>query len=438
MNTHKTTRIVASALLLALCTAGAPLWAQTSGAWPAWQGKANADKKAWDEMGACWTEFRILGFNVAADVLGKYKNDQKQGVKFWKKNKVEYLDYLAEVQAQIPAKQAAAQKTAEQAAAQEAAKQKAEEEWLAAANAKGLTEEDFDIDLTPDGKGLIITKYKGMATAVKIPASFDGMPVWEIGGEAFYANENITSVVIPEGVTIIRANEITETNPWLGTYIRYEGAFQGCKKLVQVTLPSTLRSIEQSTFRNTALTTVVIPKGVTEIRENVFEGCAGLTSVTIPNSVTKIDSGAFFACASLASITIPNSVTKIGEGAFIGCTGLASITIPNSVKEIGKEAFKDCTGLTSITIPNSVTEIGEEEFSGCTGLTSIAIPDSVKKIDKGAFKGCTSLTTVTISPVKREWYVEGRDGPKQFEDCPIRLPSQGALKVAGYTGNFKK
>jgi hypothetical protein len=51
---------------------------------------------------------------------------------------------------------------------------------LAAAALFTQTEADFDIDLTQDGKGLIIMKYKGLATAVKIPASFEGMSVQEI------------------------------------------------------------------------------------------------------------------------------------------------------------------------------------------------------------------------------------------------------------------
>ena len=150
-------------------------------------------------------------------------------------------------------------------------------------------------------------------------------------------------------------------------------------------------------------------KGVTEIGDKAFDYCRGLTSITIPSSVTKIGDRAFIGCIGLTSITIPDSVTKIGDRAFSFCTGLTSITIPNSVTEIGYEAFYYCTGLTSITIPNSVTEIGNRAFAHCEALTSI--PDSVTEIGNGAFAGCTGLTSITIPDSVTEI------GAWAFEDC---------------------
>ena len=144
------------------------------------------------------------------------------------------------------------------------------------------------------------------------------------------------------------------------------------------------------------ITSVVIPNSVTIIGSSAFEGCTGLTSVTIPNSVTDIGGYAFYGCTGLTHVTIPNSVTSIGSAAFKGCTSLTSITIPNSVTSIERATFYGCTGLTSVTIPNRVTSIGGAAFYGCTGLTSITIPNSVTSIGWDAFKGCTRLNTITI------------------------------------------
>jgi hypothetical protein len=166
----------------------------------------------------------------------------------------------------------------------------------------GVTEEDFTVDVIQDGKGVIITKYKGAATEVKIPAAYQGIPARGIGAEAFYENETITSVVIPEGVTTI-----------LTVYVRgAKGAFTGCKNLAQVTLPSTLESIGDSAFSGTALKAVVIPRGVTEISYGAFSGCTSLASVTIPNSVTRIDDFAFSGCTSLTTVTISPINRKFG------------------------------------------------------------------------------------------------------------------------------
>ncbi len=115
------------------------------------------------------------------------------------------------------------------------------------------------------------------------------------------------------------------------------------KKQKQIIINNQTKIIYHSAFENCpSLTSVTIPDGVTIIGTYAFYGCSSLTSITIPDSVTKIGDYAFSICEKLKSITIPDSVTIIGELAFVGCPSLTSITIPDSVKEIGWSAFKDC------------------------------------------------------------------------------------------------
>ena len=141
----------------------------------------------------------------------------------------------------------------------------------------------------------------------------------------------------------------------------------------------------------TELTSITIPNSLTIIGRSAFYNCNKLTSISIPNSVTSIGGRAFECCSGLASITIPNSVTSIGDRAFYYCTGLTSVTIPNSVTSIGESAFERCIGLTSISIPNSVTSIGDRAFCYCTRLTSVSIPNSATTMGTDVFKGCTNL-----------------------------------------------
>ena len=107
-------------------------------------------------------------------------------------------------------------------------------------------------------------------------------------------------------------------------------------------------------------TSIIIPDGVTEIKDWAFYSCTRLTSVIIPNSVTSIGEAAFQNCKSLTSLYIPDSVTTINELAFSGCTSLTSVIISQGVVSIGDQAFSGCIKLASIAIPNSVTSIGSE------------------------------------------------------------------------------
>jgi len=56
------------------------------------------------------------------------------------------------------------------------------------------TENDFSVILKDDSTGVVITKYNGNAATLKIPATIQGMPVMEIGEDAFFNNSKITSV----------------------------------------------------------------------------------------------------------------------------------------------------------------------------------------------------------------------------------------------------
>jgi len=240
-------------------------------------------------------------------------------------------------------------------------------------------------------------------TEVYIPKRIEGYPVTKIRKHAFSGCRGLTSVRLPDSVTVLG-----------------EGAFSGCRGLVTVEMPSSIMTIEDEAFKNcTKLTEIMIPNSVTSIGEEAFWGCTNLMSVRLPDSITVLREGMFSGCSGLATvkmpssimtiedevfkncveltkIMIPNTVTSIGMGTFSGCDSLAEIMIPGSVTSIGKEAFLGCTDLTSVRVSDGVMRIGERVFECCESLESIEIPESVTSIGEEAFLGCTNLKSVRL------------------------------------------
>lgn len=131
---------------------------------------------------------------------------------------------------------------------------------------------------------------------------------------------------------------------------------------------------------NCNLTSISIPEGVTVIQPSAFCNCTNLSSITIPKGVTKIGKRAFCNCTSLISIFIPNSVVSIEEGAFFNCTSLTSIAIPYpsdiSTTLIGDKAFNNCTSLTSIYCKSSRPPRidGVTAFGGVSSNCKLYVP----------------------------------------------------------------
>ena len=238
------------------------------------------------------------------------------------------------------------------------------------AGVNGVTDDGFIYAVSLDeqkNKNAIITGYNGESTAAVIPSLInideEDIPVTSIHDIAFRSNSSLTSITIPSSVTSI------------GNF-----TFRDCS------------SIELVTFGDNSQ--------LTSIGGYTFYGCSKLTSITIPNSVTSIGDLIFYRCTSLESVTFEDDsqLTSIGSSAFAYCSKLTSIIIPSSIASIGIYAFSDCTSLTSVTFEDNsqLISIGNSAFSGCSSLTSITIPSSVTSIGNSAFNNCSSLVLITI------------------------------------------
>lgn len=268
-------------------------------------------------------------------------------------------------------------------------------------------------------KTCALTDGRSASGEVVIPSKVeiygDLYTVINIGKDAFYYNENLTSVTFPNSVINIGetafayCTELTSvTIPESVTAIG-NGAFAGCISLLDINVEganTAYTSVDGVLFTKDFTTLVQhpagrdgayeIPQGVEVIGADAFDNNLKLTSVNISSTVTTIGNRAFFNCPSLTSLTIGESVTTIGAAAFYRCQSLTSVIIPNSVRTIGENAFSYCNELSSVTIGESVTTIGYAAFSSCTSLTSVTFPALVTTIGDMVFVGCTALTSVTI------------------------------------------
>jgi len=192
----------------------------------------------------------------------------------------------------------------------------------------------------------------------------------------FTNNNNITNIIVAEGVTDIGNCLFYNTNA------------------STVSLPGSLRTIGDKAFQlSENFTTIAIPEGVTSIGEESF-ATMNLTSISLPNTLTTIGNGAFYRSVYLEEIIIPNSVTTIGDTLFSGCISLSSVTLSNNITAIPDYTFYQCESLTSVEIPSTVTSIGNRAFSDCKGLTDITIPANVIELGESVFDQCTSLSHI--------------------------------------------
>ena len=95
--------------------------------------------------------------------------------------------------------------------------------------------------------------------------------------------------------------------------------------------------------------TYSIPEGVTQIGSYAFEGCRRLTDITLPEGITVIGDWAFAECG-FGDIRFPEGLTAIGSCAFKMCTRLTSVTFPESLTAIGDYAFAECLNLETIVL----------------------------------------------------------------------------------------
>ena len=313
-----------------------------------------------------------------------------------------------------------------------------------------------------------LTAYGQELATIAIPATIDGVPVTELGKEAF-VDAKATSILSGENV-----KRIGEQCFYENTYLQSFGfgnvetieayAFYGATAMTNnITLPDTLKSIGERAFQRCgwdtrigsarAEKTLLIPASVASIGDRAFYASTFETVYFADGSALTEESlgkEIFRYCKSLT--TVHTGVAKfnistgkpsesgvaglayLSEEMFTDCTALTSLTLAEGLKETGLKALNGVNALTSLTFPESLRVIGESSFLGLKSLTSVSWngDSRLTTLGKYAFWSCSSLKEITIPSVNLTTY-----GLQPFYGCSslvaVYLSAPGATMADGGT-----
>lgn len=234
----------------------------------------------------------------------------------------------------------------------------------------------------------------------------------KIKSQAFDSNLTISSITIPKSVTEIEANAFNYCENLAMVIVENENSTYYDKSGVLFNSKDKSLSFYPTGKRSSTYT---IPRGIERIGNYAFQSNSYLHNIILPDTISEIGYGAFLECKKLKELVIPDGISIVEEYTFSNCNCLERVTLPNTVLEIGYEAFGNCSKLKKIDLPIRLEKIDASAFSNCTSLESIVFPQSVKEIESFAFSNCIGLKSVHIP----EGTVNVDDDV--FEDCKNAL-----------------
>ncbi len=211
---------------------------------------------------------------------------------------------------------------------------------------------------------------------------FSGLSVDQWGYYKY--KDEITEVVVEEGITYIGKcafgkfdNQMSEKS-------------SEYPNLTKLTLPSTVKIIENNAFYRSGLETISFSEGLEKIREAVF-------------AYTPLS----------GDLNLPKSVNQVGPYSFSG-TNITSVNL-NEGMVLGDQAFENCNLIKEVTIPKGLIYLRSingqyarenSTFARCESLEKVIIKgvgtveeygdDMENGLGECLFTRCTSLKEIII------------------------------------------
>lgn len=233
-----------------------------------------------------------------------------------------------------------------------------------------------------------------------------------VSHSAFYDSNRLESVTMGFDISqwIAQYSQVGVNIPRNNAHL-----LSGDGEIVNLVIPSTIKSIEDETFKGFSyLQTVTIPRNVSAIGKNAFEGCNSLNRVYIEDLSAWSQISFGNQCANplfyakhlyddndkeIVELSSKYLTTAISECAFINCEGLKNVELPANMKSIGSSAFEGCCNLTNVTLPSSITYIGSSAFAVNKNLKAVYVLwESPLSISSDIFSGINKQECTLFVP----------------------------------------
>lgn len=303
----------------------------------------------------------------------------------------------------------------------------------------------FNFDPYDDGYSVSFKdefKTDSTVTAIKIPDTYNGKPVYRVEGSAFANAAYLEKVELGANVVAIES-----------------GAFVNCSGLKVMSITAPVNTIKPGAFAGcTRLTRIAVSDSNTCFTNDNGDGI--LYEI---NSADEYVLVAYPAGRSDETVTVSTFVGEIKSYAFDGASRLKVINIErdNAFGTIGATAFNGCSALEAVNVNNSAYvsvdgvlytagEINNESVY-TVGSTLVlypqnkagdtfTVPDTVTKIARYAFKGNRNLVEIviganvsTLGDGENDYEVFGE--AKKLERFVVDAASQSFSEIRGVLYN---
>lgn len=250
-----------------------------------------------------------------------------------------------------------------------------------------------------------------------------------ISDYAFYNNQEITEIVLPDDCTIAPTAFVECSNlPAIDDFVIIKNIlvkYIGNNR--SVVIPNNIDVISGYAFyENTEIEEIAFPEYLKVIGECAFYGCSSLKKVDLPYYLRVLDECAFDSCSSLEYVSISGNVKEISVGCFSGCTSLSEVVLHEGIEIVKDSAFYGCENLSELKFPYGTKKIGSI-FSGDDPVKRVFIPETVTEMDEFGF-GIQDL----------EWHVQNNSYAKRFAQQNAELYNYTIIDTSAETFNAKE